>query len=142
MVRCFGTTVRNSTYSTVWTPELTTKTKLLINKDSVVQLHPYTLSFIHLHPHHWQQSKKREAVTGISVPLAKSKTLAFALARRPMDRVDLARLVNKVTPSLRLVALDGLTDASNVGTIVWPDGGEGDYGWTWWEDGRSDLVMN
>ncbi|CAL1126727.1 unnamed protein product [Cladocopium goreaui] len=35
-----------------------------------------------------------------------------------MDRVDLARLVNKVTPSLRLVALDGLTDASNVGTIV------------------------
>jgi hypothetical protein len=98
------------------------------------KLHPPTIP--------GQQSKKREAVTGISVPFAKSKTLAFALARRPMDRVDLARLVNKVTPSLRLVALDGLTDASNVGTIVWPDGGEGDYGWTWWEGGRSDLVMN
>eukprot|EP00435_Cladocopium_sp_Y103_P067465 s193_g30.t1 len=56
-----------------------------------------------------------EAVTGISVPRSKSNNLAFALAGRPVDPYDLARLEK---PRTRVVALDGLTDASNVGTIV------------------------
>lgn len=43
--------------------------------------------------------------------------LAFALARRP----SLCQLDTVLTPPLaplRLVVLDGLTDATNVGTIV------------------------
>ena len=56
-------------------------------------------------------------LTGITVPSSKAMTLAFALARRP----SLYHLDTVLTPPLaplRLVVLDGLTDATNVGTIV------------------------
>ena len=68
-------------------------------------------------------------LTGITVPSSKAMNLAFALARRP----SLCHLDTVLTPPLaplRVVVLDGLTDATNVGTIVklanWtPDEGKG-----------------
>lgn len=58
-----------------------------------------------------------EELTGITVPSSKAMNLAFALARRP----SLCHLDTVLTPPLaplRVVVLDGLTDATNVGTIV------------------------
>eukprot|EP00931_Biecheleriopsis_adriatica_P109651 TRINITY_DN83903_c0_g1_i1.p1 TRINITY_DN83903_c0_g1~~TRINITY_DN83903_c0_g1_i1.p1 ORF type:complete len:295 (+),score=44.82 TRINITY_DN83903_c0_g1_i1:25-885(+) len=61
-----------------------------------------------------------EDVTGVCVPSSRSK-LAFALARRPANfgsvTEAIPEIVDRSVP-LRLVVLDGLTDASNVGAIL------------------------